>query len=270
MVITIRPLSIDALHLSVSEVDNQSTPSHVDWPLKRLRSGSLRRDRIGARPEVGQDKPRNRSRRSSVPGIPGAAEVLRLAGRNPVDVRGFCQEQVSAGCEVSNVATWPAVTGVGQRGATGRHAQPGIREMVRKWAALNGERTQREPIPGGELVQRVGLGQHCRAIQCEDGIERARECVDGQLWSGHLIQGPRSEQRVQVGTVVRVPVGDHHSVHRIGAKDAKQTRQRGIADVHQQVEAFVLHQKATAGLTSFGPGPAAAQNRESHRTTLRP
>jgi hypothetical protein len=45
--------------------------------------------------------------------------------------------------------------------------------------------------------------------------------------------------------MIWVSVRDHHRVHRVGAKNAKQPRQRGIAEVHQQVEACVFHQKAT-------------------------
>lgn len=121
------------------EIHNQSTPSHVNWPSKRLGRGSLRSQRIGARREMGQSEACNVGCGCVLVSLPRTAEVLRFPGRNPVDVRRFSHKQVGAGCQASDVGARPTVTRVHDSLTARREAQAGIRHRVGQWAALDAE-----------------------------------------------------------------------------------------------------------------------------------
>jgi hypothetical protein len=141
------------LDACVIELDNKAAASDVDAPGERLSRRSVRRHRISAWREVGQDETRHVGGDSVLPSIPRSAEVQRIIGRNAVDECGFVQQQVGTECQVNDVTGRSTVTRVRESGTTRREAQTRIWNRVRQRAAVHSERPHLQAIAGHELAQ---------------------------------------------------------------------------------------------------------------------
>lgn len=64
--------------------------------------------------------------------------------------------------------------------------------------------------------------------------------------------------------MVRMPVREERRVDALHLCPPQQLRQRGVAEVHDELEAVVLDQVAGARLPGGGPGAAAAEHRDPH------
>ncbi len=83
---------------------------------------------------------------------------------------------------------------------------------VRQRPGLHPEAADAEACPRNEVVQPIGVVQHSRPVESADPVERVGRREYRQRGRRLLPKRPRPQQRVQIGTVVRMPVAEQRGV----------------------------------------------------------
>ena len=140
----------------------------------------------------------------------------------------------------------------------------GIGRRVRKKRRQNVKGPDCQLVAGIELVERIGALQHLGSIEREDGVKRARQGVDGERLQGIVRPRTLSENRVQVGTVVRVAMADEY---RIEPEDVAKGEGCGhpVPRVDEEAEAILFDEVSAAGPATTGIAATAPDHREPHR-----
>ena len=147
--------------------------------------------------------------------------------------------------------------------------QPGLHgQRMRQQPGPHAERADVQAAAGGQFVQHILTGEHPGTVQRQHRVQRTGRCVHRQRGERFTAEHTGPQQRVQVGAVIGVPVGDEYRIEAIGGDVFKQSRHDRIAKVEQQPESVMFHQVAAARLARFRIGTTAAEHGEPHPTDL--
>ena len=173
------------------------------------------------------------------------------------------QQEVGLVCQADELGRWAAVAGVDEHASGRGNAEPRVRPQVRQERCLDLEWADREAVPGRERVERDGANEPLRAVERQDGVQRAglRPHREGPERDGRQDLG--AKQWIEVGAVVGVPMADEHGVERRRALGG-QGGGNAVARIDQQAESVVLDEVATARLARTGVGATSPDDGELH------
>ena len=137
---------------------------------------------------------------------------------------------------------------------------------MRQQPGPHAERADVQAAAGGQFVQHIPIGEHPGTVQRQHRVQRAGRRVHRQRRERFTAEHAGPQQRVQVGAVIGVPVGDEYRIDVGGGEVSQQPRHDRIAKVKQQPESVVFHQVAAARLARLRIGTTAAEHGEPHPT----
>jgi hypothetical protein len=149
------------------------------------------------------------------------------------------KEDVGVTGQVDQLLGRPAVARIDNRSSARADPDADIGSRVRKKRRQNLERPDGQLITGFEMVDGIRADQDLGSIEREDGIKCARQGVDRERWQGSVRPRMGSENRIEIGAVVRVCMADEHCIE-LGRVVDREGRGHPVAGVDKEAEAIRL------------------------------